>query len=79
MKTALDLDDDLLMDAKRRAAAAGMTLKALVEEALRARLLRRPEPPARFHLELPVINGTNPPAVEVADRRPLYDFLEERS
>lgn len=79
MKTTLDLDDDLLSDAKRRAAGAGTTLKAFVEEALRARLLDRPEFPKRFRLELPVVEGTSPPAVEVADRRALYDFMEERS
>ena len=78
MKTTLDLNDDLLIDAKRRAAASGTTLKALVEEALRARLLQQPELMRRFKLELPVIEGRRPPSVEVTDRRALYDFLEER-
>lgn len=78
MKTTLDLNDDLLTDAKRRAAAAGTTLKAFVEEALRARMLELPEAAKRFRLELPVIEGKRPPAVEVGDRRALYDFLEER-
>lgn len=79
MKTSLDLNDDLPMDAKRRAAANGVTLKAFVEEALRARLLQRPARAGRFRLELPVIEGRRPPAVDLADRRALYDFMEERS
>ena len=41
MKTTLDIDDHLLERAKRQAAAQGTTLRALVEEALRARLAPR--------------------------------------
>ncbi len=76
MKTTLDLRDDLLAETKRRAAAAGMTLKAFVEDALQARLLPRPEVARPFRLELPVVRGEAPPAVEVTDRRALYDFLD---
>lgn len=79
MKTTIDLNDDLLTDAKRRAAASGTTLKTFVEDALRARLLERPNPPDRFRLKLPIIQGTQAPAVEVTDRRTLYDFMEKRS
>lgn len=79
MKTTLELEDDLLTDAKRRAAAAGITLKAFVEEALRARLLQRTKVPGGFRLKLPVIEGKRPPAVEISDRRALYDFMEDRS
>ena len=38
MRTTIRLDDTLLRDAKSYAAAAGMTLTALIEEALRARM-----------------------------------------
>jgi len=79
MKTTLDLDDALLAEAKSRAAAAGTTLKAYVEGALRSRMLPRPTEHARFVLQLPVVEGTRPPAVDVADRRELYDFMEGRS
>ncbi len=78
MKTTLDLDDALLTEAKTRAAAAGTSLKSYVEDALRARLLPRlsgeQEP---FRLKLPIVEGTAPPAVEVMDRRALYDLLDE--
>jgi hypothetical protein len=76
MKTTLDLNADLLMDAKRQAAASGATLKAFVEEALRARLLEFPKAAKQFRLDLPVVQGDRPPAVDVADRSALYDFLE---
>jgi len=78
MKTTLDLDDQLLREAKRNAVATGTSLKAYVEDALRARLLPPPEREAKpFRLELPVVDGTATPAVEVMDRRALYDFLDE--
>ena len=77
MKTTLDLDDRLLEAAKQRAAASGKSLKAYVEDALRAQLLLRVRRDKRFRLELPTVHGTRPPVVDVADRRALYDFLDE--
>jgi hypothetical protein len=78
MKTTLDLDDRLLEAAKQRAAAAGKTLKAYIEDALRAQMLPRVHRGERFRLALPTVRGTRPPAVDVADRRALYDFLDEK-
>jgi hypothetical protein len=79
MKTTLDLDDQLLETAKRRAADAGKSLKAYVEDALRAQITPRSGRTRRFKLVLPTVAGTRPPAVDVADRRALYDFLDENS
>lgn len=75
MKTTLDLDEGLVREAKQRAAKAGMTLKSFVEEALRARLAPVPKKRKGYRLDLPVMEGSAPPGVEVADRRALYDFL----
>lgn len=79
MKTTLDLNDELLKDAERQAAASGATLTAFVEEALRVRMRQRLELRKRFRLDLPIVEGKRPPAVDVADRTALYDFLEKRS
>jgi len=76
MKTTIDLDDELLRLAKQRAAAAGMPLRAYIEDALRARLLPRPRGRTKFTLELPIIEGKAPPIVDVADRNALYDLME---
>lgn len=76
VKTTIDINDELLLEAKRRAAAAGMTLKALIEEALQARMLERHREIGNFRLELPIVHGTAPPAVDIADRRNLYDVME---
>jgi hypothetical protein len=78
MKTTLDLDDQILTEAKRRAAASGLTLKSFVEDALRARILPAPAVRKPFHLKLPVVRGVAPPAVEVMDRRALHDFMDGR-
>jgi hypothetical protein len=76
MKTTIDLDDALLRQAKQRAAAAGIPLRAYIEDALRARLLPQPRGRRKFTLELPIIEGESAPAVDVADRNALYDLME---
>jgi hypothetical protein len=76
MKTTLDLDDTIIIKAKQRSAALGTTLTAFVEDALRARLLERPKGRKRYQYKMNVVRGTKPPAVDVADRRALYDFMD---
>jgi len=78
MRTTLDLEDGLLRRARRKAAAEGRTLTALIEDALRALLGRPARPRARFRLRLPTRRGTRLPDVDVADRDALYDRLEGR-
>lgn len=78
MKTTLEIEDRLLERAKRYAGARGMTLRALVEEALRAHLVPRPERRAAYRFAPPTVQGSRPPAVDVADRKALYDLLDER-
>jgi hypothetical protein len=79
MKTTIDMDDELLALTRKRAAERGMTLKAFIEEALRARMLPRSLKKARFRMQLPVVEDKAPAAVDVADRDRLYDFMEGRS
>jgi Arc/MetJ family transcription regulator len=76
MKTTIDLDDELLRLAKQRAAAAGVPLRAYIEDALRARLLPRPRGRSKFTLELPIIQGKAPPGFDIADRNAFYDLME---
>jgi len=77
MKTTMNLDDRLLERAKRAASREDKTLTAFVEEALSARLAAKPASVERFELVLPTVQGTRPPAVDVADRGVLLDFLDE--
>jgi hypothetical protein len=78
MKTTLEIDDRLLERAKRHARAQGTTLRAVVEDALRARLAPRSEARARYRFAPPTVCGTRPPAIDVADRNALYDLLDDR-
>lgn len=77
MKTTLEIDDRLLERAKRHAATHGTTLRAVVEDALRARLAPRPEARVRYRFAPPTVAGSRPPVVEVADRKALYDLFDE--
>lgn len=74
MKTTLNLDDELLLRAKRRAQQRGSTLTAVVEDGLRAVL--EATPGERYQLRLPVVKGEAPPAVDPADRDALYAVLD---
>lgn len=78
MKTTIEIDDRLLERAKRQAAARGTTLRAVIEDALRARFAARPANAVRFRFAPPVVHGSQPPAVDPADRNALYDILDER-
>lgn len=49
MKTTLDIQDDLLLRAKKLAKRTGKPLRAIVEESLQARLAEAEEP-HRYHL-----------------------------
>jgi len=52
MRTTVDLPEPLIQNAKRRASERGVTLSALVEDALRSHLaarLKRSQGPFRLH------------------------------
>ena len=73
MKTTIDLQDQLLMRAKRHARRTGRSLRAVVEEGLR-RVLSGPEPANSY--VLPDLRAGNPDA-----RNPLeaYSWPELRA
>lgn len=75
MKTTLNIDDALFRAAKKAALERGVTFTSLIEGALRAALAprgKRSKEPFRWI----VVSDRDVPAVDVADRRALYDFLE---
>lgn len=79
MKTTLNLDDELLERAKRRAADRRTTLTAVVEDALRDALSDPVRPATPFRLDMPTVRGVGEPAIDPADRAALYDILDGRS
>lgn len=58
MKTTLNLNDELLADAKALAAQQRTSLTRLIEEGLQLRLRAKTEPAARARVRLPVFKGS---------------------
>jgi len=78
MKTTVDIQDDLLIEAKKRAAELRVPLRQLVEEGLRARLARGPKSRRRTRRDIDwvVVDGGLPEGMDASDRESLYDYLE---
>lgn len=81
MRTTIRLDEPLLREAKREASRSGMTLNALIEEALRERLARSAsatEPRSRVRLRTFRGRGLAP-GVDLDDSAALLDLMDETS
>lgn len=76
MRTTLDINDRLLAEAKSLAARRGLSLKALVEEALRERLHARGDR-RRAAVALPTYSGDGlQPGVDLTDGAALLEFMD---
>ena len=76
MKTTLNLDDQVLRRAKERARSDGITLTQFVETALRTLLMAQETHKRSFKLELPTVQGSRPPSVDIFDREALYEVMD---
>ena len=79
MKTTLDIDDDLLRNAKVLAAKQGSSLTRLIEEGLRMRLTARPASMATTHnFKLPVspCKGGLLPGIDPTSHRSMLDAAD---
>jgi len=77
MKTTIELPDQLLISAKKRAAELRRPLRSLIEEGLRAHLTR-PEKnkgirPRKIHWVL--VKGGLPPDLDMTDRVKMHDWM----
>ena len=77
MKTTLNLDDDLVRAAKKRAVETERTLTEMVESGLRE-VLRAESAPRSCRLKWVVARGGAQPGVDLSDRDTLYDRMEGR-
>lgn len=76
MRTTIKIDDGLLAEAKARAARAGTTLNAVVEDALRSAFARRGDAPTR-RMELPTFAESRlRPGVDLDDSAALLEHME---
>lgn len=78
MRTTLDLEDDLIRRAKRRAADERTTLTAVIEGALQQYLAPSRPGGRPFRLKLLTKRGRPVPGVDFADRDTLYERMEGR-
>jgi len=79
MRTTLDIHDELLLEARRRAAERGTTLTAFIEEALAAALARAESERPAFKLDWRPHQGRYIGGVDLADRDALCHVMEDAS
>jgi hypothetical protein len=78
MKTTIELPDELLIRAKKRAAELRRPLRALVEAGLRSQLeAPRPKQRARRKIRWVTVPGGLPGDLDVADRGRMHEWLRK--
>jgi hypothetical protein len=78
MRTTINLDDQLLKEAKAAAAAADRSLSELIEEALRERLGRRQAQQRRKRVSLPTFRGQGVrPGIDLKDWGSVLDVMDQ--
>ncbi len=70
------IDEQVLRQLRRKAAAEGRTLQDVANEALRRGLAERP--PTGFTLKLHGWETSQQPGVDVTDRDKLFDLMDGR-
>ena len=76
MRTTVRLDEHLLQAAKQHAAASGQTLTAVLEQALRESLARRPAAARSTAVRLKTFRGGGVrPGVDLDDSASLLDLM----
>lgn len=77
VRTTIDINDVLFRAAKRKAAEQGISLREVVEAALRQHL-GRTKPSAGYTLQWQPESGRLLPGVDLADRDALFDLMDGR-
>ena len=71
------MDDDLLREAKRKAAERGETLTTFIEEAVRERLAPKATRTKRKRIILPVGDGRLRPDINFSSNAAVQDLLDQ--
>ena len=78
MRTTINVDDQLLMQAKARAATLGVPLAQLIADALRASLMRREHGEHRGRIRLITMQGTGTrPGIDLDNSHTLLEIMEQ--
>ena len=80
MKTTVELPDELVVAAKKRAAELRCTLRTLIERGLRQELSdrKRNGKGKRRTIRWVTVRGGLPPGLEVKDRTAMHDWLRRQ-
>ncbi len=77
MRTTIRLDDQLLEKAKQYALAHGTTFTAVVDDALREKLMARPSKKKQSKTKLKTVNGKGVnPGIDLDDSASLLDAMD---
>ncbi len=77
MRTTINIDNQLLMQAKAQAAASGVTLAQLIEDALRESLIRRENVENRERVRMITMKGTGTrPGIDLDNSQSLLEIME---
>lgn len=75
MRTTIDINDELMRHAKKRAANDGVPLRDVVEDALRRYLSEKPAATG-YKLKWTTETGELMPGVDLDDRDSLFDLMD---
>lgn len=78
MKTTIELPDELLVEAKKRAAELRCPLRRLIEDGLRAQLAgpgKTPRPRKARRIRWVTVPGGLPSGVDLADRGAMHEWI----
>ena len=77
MKTTVELPDDLLLQAKRKALETKTTLREIMERALRRELMQVGGRPTRRPRRIRWVTsaGGLPPGLDLSDRSKMWEWL----
>lgn len=78
MRTTIDMNDELFRLIKRRAADEGITMRELIERAVRMLLKKRKPEPKKYTLQWRTEHGKLQPGVCLDDRDALFDLMDGR-
>jgi hypothetical protein len=79
MKTTVELPEDLLLEAKRKALETGTTLRDILERALRRELKQAGSRPPRRPRRIRWVTSTGglPPGLDVSDRSKMLEWMQK--
>jgi hypothetical protein len=79
MKTTLELPDELLIAAKKRAAEQRRPLRALIEEGLRVVLEGSAQRQRKRTVTLVTVKGGLAPGLDLSNRKSMREWIEKHS